>query len=880
MNKKAKLLMVSILSIGLCASAVFIVGSNITNLTFASRAKPDSLDCSYYFNNSEYTSIYDLNVSKLDSGDDQTNVTTWGTVTDTFYNKAGSVAQQFIQSTDKNGNVGATCLYDINSAQVFPIGSVVSVTGTMTLFNGMSEMKECVVTKDYDSNSSPVESMKINGLPTRTDSDFTSYRYMGTREVNLTNVSLGEITSFRQCYATLDNSKQVLLFFNSISEQTAINNKITSIRNNGSKADVKGYVACYSNNNTGTPTLQVLIRHASDIEEIVEEKTVDYLYVSTEKSFYYMDEITMSDFTATVFYTDGSSSIVNNAYITNTVDTSTIGQHVIEFAYEHDENTYTDSMNIIVTNAIGSITVENPVQLYAFNEEFITPVVYGKSATYEVEVTGDVEFTGFDSNQYYDYNGTIYASYVNSVGKELTTSYSYSVSSVLSLTPESPKLEFEVGETFDYPKVNATFSSDSSKSIDVSNRVTFSGFDSSSTGYVQVYMSLGNYQTSYYVEIIDDSPSDLYQYEVSITISDNYDTGSYGNSGDFEYYRAVKTTGYICKLIPLVRQDGCEETLGGALYNIDPIKDIDHITFTYKTSGSGSRSCKLYYGENNYDDYSCVITSSSSNKETTIDLSSKDVNYFKFDSGDLTLFLQSVTVYYSGLNTTHGSNFTYKTTGTNEYRIAPTTYNGTLIDGVSYVDVPTSFDTSTSTVLSTKRYTYYSYEYVYEHPEVVSNATMTSPVDVCNYFEAFGCAPANYGSKSSFSLKDGKTLPSVSEIDELFGSDARTISKYSRTTGYATSVPYYGSIPTYYELDIDTNGQYRTSSRQSGRIVAWSTGFEGSDYGYGSQVVCTYTDDHYATFKEFNNFGGFLSRFNAERNISGYVRGNPTTLSN
>lgn len=880
MNKKTKLLIVSILSIGLCASVVFIAGSNITNLTFASRAKPDSLDCSYYFNNSEYQSIYDLNVSRLESGADIENVTTWGTVTDTFYNKAGSVAQQFIQSTDKNGNVGATCLYNINSAQVFPIGSVVSATGTMTLYNGMSEMKECVVTKDYDSNPSPVESMKINGLPTRTDSDFTSYRYMGTREVNLTNVSLGEITSSRQCYATLDNSKQVLLFFNSISEQTAINNKITSIRNNGSKADVKGYVTCYSGNNTGTPSLQVLIRHADDIEEVVApEKEIDYLEVTTEKSFYYMDEITMSDFIATVYYTDGSSSIVNDAYVTNTVDTSTIGQHVIEFAYEHDGNTYTDSMNIIVTNAIGSIKVEDPIQIYTFNEEFIAPVVYGKSATYEVEVTGDVEFTGFDSNKTSDYNGTVYASYVNSVGRELTTSYDYLVTEVHSLTAINNKTEFNINEAFDNPTVYAIFSNDLSKQVDVSNRVTFSGFDSSSAGYVEVYISLGNYQTSYYVEIIDDSPSDLYQYEVSITISDSRNTGSYGNSGDFEYYRAVNASGYICKLIPLVRQDGCEETLGGALYNIDPIKDIDHITFTYKTSGSGSRSCKLYYGENDYDDYSYVISSSSSNKETTIDLSSKDVNYFKFDSGDLTLFLQSVTVYYSGLNTTHGSNFTYKTTGTNEYRIAPTTYNGTLIDGVSYVDVPTSFDTSTSTVLSTKRYTYYSYEYVYEHPEVVSNATMTSPVDVCNYFEAFGCAPSNFGAKGTVNpLKDGKSIPSVSEVDALFGSDARCISQYNRTTGYATSVPYYGSTPTYYELDINTNGQYRTSSRQVGRIVAWATGFKGSDYGYGSQIVCTYTDDHYATFKEYNNYGGFLSRFNAEKHISGSVRGNPTTL--
>ena len=31
---------------------------------------------------------------------------------------------------------------------------------------------------------------------------------------------------------------------------------------------------------------------------------------------------------------------------------------------------------------------------------------------------------------------------------------------------------------------------------------------------------------------------------------------------------------------------------------------------------------------------------------------------------------------------------------------------------------------------------------------------------------------------------------------------------------------------------------------------------------------------------EYNNFGGFLSRFNAEKHISGSVRGNPTTLSN
>lgn len=878
MNKKTKLLLASIMSLGLCASTIFIASNNLTNLAFASRAKPVSLDCSYYFDEANgYTSLYELNVSRINSSTDLTDVKTWGTVTDIFYNKAGTVAQQFIQSTDKNGNVGATCLYGIDSEQVFPIGSVVSVTGNMTLFNGMSEMKDFVVTKDYDSNPSPVESMKINGLPSRTESGFTSYRYMGTREVNLTNVTLGEITSSRQCYATLDNSKQVLLFFNSISEQTAINNKITSIKNNGSKADVRGFVTFYS----GSNSLQVLIRHASDISEAAPEKTITSLVVTTDKQFYYMDEVKMSDFTATIYYDDETHSIVDDAYITNTVDTSTLGSHEVHFAYEHNGLIFNDLMNIIVIDTIATLTIENPIQYYTFNEEFIAPTVTGNSCLYSADVTSEVEFSGFESALSSEYIGSISAKYTNSAGKIISSSYLYYVSDVVSLEAVSPKLEFEIGEAFDYPNVKASFSYNPYTTYDVTNRVTFTGFDSSTAGKVTVYMNLGSHLDSYEVEIIDKTPTTLYEYEVSISGIGTYSTGNYGASGDFEYYRAVRASGYICKLIPLVRQSGCEETLGGALYNVEPIKDIDHITFKYKTSGSGSRSAKFYCGENTYDDNEFVITSSYETTERTIDLSTKKVNYFKFDSGDLTLFLESITVYYSGLNTTHGSNFNYNTTGVCEYRIAPTTYSGTLVDGVSYVDVPTSFDTLTCAVLSTKRYTYYSYQYVYEHPEYVSNATITSPVDVCNYFEAFGCAPANYGTKTSFDpLRDGKTIPSVDEVNDLFGDNARCISKFSKTTGYATSVPYYGSKPTYYELDIDTNGQYHTSSRQVGRIVAWHTGFTGSDYGYGNQIVCTYTDDHYSTFKEYNNFGGFLSRFKAEHSISGSIRGNPTTLSN
>ena len=160
-----------------------------------------------------------------------------------------------------------------------------------------------------------------------------------------------------------------------------------------------------------------------------------------------------------------------------------------------------------------------------------------------------------------------------------------------------------------------------------------------------------------------------------------------------------------------------------------------------------------------------------------------------------------------------------------------------------------------------------------------SDATMTDPVDVANYFQAFGCAPANYGSKSTISsFRDGKTTPTKDEVDSLFGSNARLVSKYTRTDGYATSVPYYGTTPVYYELDI-SDGSYSTSNRGSSRVVAWATGFAELDYGNGSQCVCTYTDDHYATFAEYNNLGGFMPRFNAERMIAGTRWSLPITIS-
>ena len=44
------------------------------------------------------------------------------------------------------------------------------------------------------------------------------------------------------------------------------------------------------------------------------------------------------------------------------------------------------------------------------------------------------------------------------------------------------------------------------------------------------------------------------------------------------------------------------------------------------------------------------------------------------------------------------------------------------------------------------------------------------------------------------------------------------------------------------------------------------------------QSVIVYTDDHYATFQEYNNYGSFGTRFNAERSVTSYKWSKPTTL--
>ncbi len=458
----------------------------------------------------------------------------------------------------------------------------------------------------------------------------------------------------------------------------------------------------------------------------------------------------------------------------------------------------------------------------------------------------------------------------------------------VSLSAEANRTTFTQGDiiTISDFKVTVTFNTEEVKvtsdaKLEAGDSLYLANLGSQSVG---IYYSLNNHRVTTSVNItVSEKTIVGYQTKTFTAFDDiswpskTYDTGNYFSNSEYEYYRVVKNGSYL-KLLPC--PDQYYTGYAGSFYNTTAIKNIASITISYFTSGSDtSISPRLYFGENKYYDHYISLNFATSKTSVEYFVDSYTPNYFLISSGSSYINVESVVVKYYNTTTEHGSSYIYDNANYNQPRIVPVTYSGsTFVDGETYVDVPTGYDTNTRRVTSTKRYTYYSYDYVESHPEYVSVAAMVDPVDVCNYFLAFGCAPANYGKSGTVSpLRDGKTLPSVSDVDYLFGSNARVIQQYSRTGGYADSVPYYGYSPTYYELDINFDGNYSTSSRQVGRVVVWATGFTGTDYGSGSQAVCTYTNDHYASFREYNNFGGFMPAFSAETNIAGAKWSNPIT---
>ena len=544
-------------------------------------------------------------------------------------------------------------------------------------------------------------------------------------------------------------------------------------------------------------------------------------------------------------------------------DMTTPGEQTVTVTY----GIYSISYQITVISPSKYIEPRGTVKTsYVQHESYVRPTMYfvDEDLGTEKDVTDDCDYGYFDSYWTGEQNLTI------TYRDEDYNYYSYSYTVVVNEYVEVPQImyievnsfkgTYKLNESFVEPTVTARWTNGDETTLD-NNDVTFSGFDSTTKGRKTITVDYEGHTTTFNI-MVTSNVDGLYMFDLSSINFNcgNYNTGNYGENNGLGYYRVRSNGNKTYALLPYTGDINLN-ALDGALYNQYSYDNIYSITLTYRTSGGSTKKPSITYGETNYDGVGKRDINYSTNSTTVeYNLNNQNVNYFKINSGDTTLIIEGLVVEYFNTCTPNGSSFVYNTSA-NDYRINPTIATGTLVDGVTSVTVPVdvSISGNSYTVNQTKTYTYYTYDYAQSHPEMANEIAMTDPMDVANYYTIFKEWPANYCLKSDYS-----------SYSSTFGNLTRCVSEYDRTNGYATAVPYANNPstgkPLYYEFDIALDSSYNSNSRGVGRVVGWKYGFNSA--GYDNSPVCVYTDDHYSTFQEFNNMGGWNTRFDVERSLT------------
>ena len=455
---------------------------------------------------------------------------------------------------------------------------------------------------------------------------------------------------------------------------------------------------------------------------------------------------------------------------------------------------------------------------------------------------------------------------ISLVGCELNKSSSNKNSSFLSSSSNNVSSNSTTSSSFDVSSSSADVISSSSVMSSSSSIVSSSSSVMSSSSSIVSSSSSSSSSEEYY-----DLSSKVFN-SSNYTSIGGYDTGNYDTTSvsgvSFTHYRAVEPSGSdMMTLLPYVSNEN-DNSLAGMIYNTTAIKGIKKFIIKYRTqNGSGSKPI-LRYGNDISVENSVELDLSTSNNTMTINV--KNANYFKVETNGYKLYLVSIEVQYTGEGTPE--TYTYLKSGEGDYRINPVTFSGSKVSGQSSVNVPISVTKNGDSYIvdEYKTYTYYTYSAVSSSTSLASKAAYTTPEDVAAYFVAFGEAPANFVAKKQYS-----------NAKSIFGSNARCVSNYKRTDGYARFIPWAKApgqtYPIYYECDIDLDGTYSNNNRGVGRVVVWLHGF---DYeGYSNAPVAVFTDDHYATFQEYLNTGRYGTRFNAELSPTNYVWGTPAILT-
>ena len=391
-------------------------------------------------------------------------------------------------------------------------------------------------------------------------------------------------------------------------------------------------------------------------------------------------------------------------------------------------------------------------------------------------------------------------------------------------------------------------SGNSSEPINISSNPTSDSVISSSKVISSSNSSASSSESNFIVKQLTIDTVDEFPY--------TYSTGNYGSitldGTSYDYYRTVGTPHassmpYLIRLIDKhypYADGGYPSYFGNSLSNA--ISGMTELQIRYRSESSVS--IKYYRISNNVQE--TILPA----KEyyNTVHVALEDYPaFFRISTMGSNVDIAEIIITSEKGN--HGYSFSAKQY--NENRKSFTPCSSSLVDAVTTYTMNISPS-------ETRTYTYYSKDYCYSNYDSIdkSKAFLTNPVDVCNYYLAFKEFPANYVTSEEKGAYGAK-----------FANYARQVSTYTRTDSYAKLFPYNKApgkdYPIYHELDIDLDGTYALNSRGVGRIVAWEYGCSKYD---DSNPVCLYTDDHYASFQEYNCMGGFAQRYCGEMRINAY----------
>src|SRR5574344_810636 len=259
MKKRSKLY-AFILSVALLGGLAVVASQNQNIYKGVIYANEDE-DCSVFYNDSRYTSLYEIN-NALVGGTTGVAYQTWGTVAGSYLTSSAA-KYLYVQSTDKNGNVGCTNIYNVSAS--YAVGNVLKISGTPVMYRGMPEFVTPTIEVLYASTSYPITAQETNSdfWKNATDTTSTQFQYaykLGPKKVNLSNVTV-TYSSSGNGVATFSDTTTVPLYWGSQSNTTEIDTLMTKV--NGATGSITGYVTTFVNGTTAK--MQLRLREEEDI---------------------------------------------------------------------------------------------------------------------------------------------------------------------------------------------------------------------------------------------------------------------------------------------------------------------------------------------------------------------------------------------------------------------------------------------------------------------------------------------------------------------------------------------------------------------------------------------------------------------------------------